>query len=179
MAATANWRNHGVSHGCEPVSIEHVLRYRARDRATYDASSTEAVTYTVDDPDDAPESLTYGPPFFSLAANYEGQVIVGLNRRLNDIENTIAAATLAKDTMANLESIELGNEPNCESCPKACKVPRTDVRQSLPTTTPSPMAPRGPPRQTTPAKWRGRRPCAPTCQSPVSSRPACTLEPTP
>ncbi|KAF7624863.1 hypothetical protein F9C07_2154790 [Aspergillus flavus] len=83
-----------------------------QDRATYDASSSSAVTYTVSDPADAPSSLTFGPPFISLAADYDGQVIIGLNRRLNNQSNTIAAATLAKDTIKNLYAIELGNEPN-------------------------------------------------------------------
>ncbi|KNG88144.1 hypothetical protein ANOM_003351 [Aspergillus nomiae NRRL 13137] len=83
-----------------------------QDRATYDASSSSAVTYTVSDPADAPSSLTFGPPFMSLAASYGGQVIVGLNRRLNNQSNTIAAAALAKDTINNLYAIELGNEPN-------------------------------------------------------------------
>ena len=50
----------------------------------------------------------------SLAASYGGQVIVGLNRRLNNQSNTIAAAALAKDTINNLYAIELGNEPNCK-----------------------------------------------------------------
>ncbi|KAL4940004.1 hypothetical protein BDV06DRAFT_230689 [Aspergillus oleicola] len=83
-----------------------------QDRATYDASSTEAVTYSVDDPADAPLTLTYGPPFISQAAEYEGSVTLGLNRRLNNIENTIGAATLAVSEIGNLLAIELGNEPN-------------------------------------------------------------------
>ncbi|KAL4802189.1 hypothetical protein BDV18DRAFT_167043 [Aspergillus unguis] len=83
-----------------------------QDRATFDPDSTEAVTYSVDDPDDAPETLTYGPEFMSLAAEYEGSVVIGLNRRLNNIENTIDAARLAVDSMGNLRAIELGNEPN-------------------------------------------------------------------
>ncbi|KAL4795812.1 hypothetical protein BDV19DRAFT_378566 [Aspergillus venezuelensis] len=83
-----------------------------QDRATYDPSSTEAVTYSVDDPADAPLTLTYGPPFISQAAEYEGTVTLGLNRRLNNIENTISAAALAVDEIDNLLAIELGNEPN-------------------------------------------------------------------
>ncbi|KAJ5283932.1 hypothetical protein N7505_001912 [Penicillium chrysogenum] len=83
-----------------------------QDRATYDSSSTKAVTYTVASPGDAPETLTYGPSFISLAASYAGEVIIGLNRRLDDIINTISAAILAQDKMDNLYSIELGNEPN-------------------------------------------------------------------
>lgn len=85
----------------------------SRDRATYDASLTEAVDYTVASSSDAPDSLTFGPSFISMAADYSGSVILGLNRRLDNISNTIAAAKLAKSEMGNLYSIELGNEPNC------------------------------------------------------------------
>ncbi|KAJ4328835.1 hypothetical protein N0V84_000622 [Fusarium piperis] len=48
----------------------------------------------------------------SLAAQYSGNVILGLNRRLNNMDNTIAAAKVAKQNMGNLDAIELGNEPN-------------------------------------------------------------------
>lgn len=95
-----------------------------RDRATYDSSLTEAVTYTVASAGAAPETLTYGPSFISLAAEYAGEVIIGLNRRLDDISNTISAALLAQSKMENLYSIELGNEPNCRSLippPWLCK----------------------------------------------------------
>lgn len=50
----------------------------------------------------------------SLAAQYSGKVILGLNRRLNNIANSIAAAKVAKQSMGNLDAIELGNEPNCK-----------------------------------------------------------------
>ncbi|CAG8945362.1 unnamed protein product [Penicillium salamii] len=83
-----------------------------QDRATYDPSSSEAVTYTVASTKDAPASLTYGPSFMSLAAKYAGKVIIGLNRRLDNISNTIAAALVAQKDMDNLYAIELGNEPN-------------------------------------------------------------------
>lgn len=72
------------------------------------------MTYTVASPSDAPSSLTFGPPLISLAANYGGSVILGLNRRLNNQTNSIAAAKLAKSEMTNLNAIELGNEPNCK-----------------------------------------------------------------
>lgn len=39
----------------------------------------------------------------------------GLNRGHNNVTNTIAAAIVAKDKMANLIAIELGNEPECLS----------------------------------------------------------------
>lgn len=64
---------------------------------------------------DAPASLTYGPSFMSLASEYAGKVIIGLNRRLDNISNTIAAALVAQKDMDNLYAIELGNEPNCQS----------------------------------------------------------------
>ncbi|CAG9997128.1 unnamed protein product [Clonostachys byssicola] len=83
-----------------------------QDRATYDASSTEAVTYNVADPKDAPETLTFGPKLISLASEYGGRVTLGLNRRLNNLANTIAAAKLAKNSIPNLHAVELGNEPN-------------------------------------------------------------------
>lgn len=41
-------------------------------------------------------------------------VIVGLNRGHDDIDNTIAAAKVASDKMSNLLAIELGNEPECK-----------------------------------------------------------------
>jgi len=82
-----------------------------QDRASYDASSSSAVTYTVDSPIDAPASLTYGPSFFTLAAALPGQVTVGLNRQLNNESNTLAAAVQAKSVMSNLLAFELGNEP--------------------------------------------------------------------
>ncbi|KAJ5669430.1 hypothetical protein N7462_010500 [Penicillium macrosclerotiorum] len=83
-----------------------------QDRATYDASLSEAVDYTVASSGDAPDSLTYGPSFISLAAGYGGEVILGLNRRLDNIANTISAAELVQSEADNLYAIELGNEPN-------------------------------------------------------------------
>jgi hypothetical protein len=62
---------------------------------------------------DAPDSLTFGPSFVALAAEYDGDVTLGLNRRLDNIFNTIAAAKLAIEEMDNLYAIELGNEPDC------------------------------------------------------------------
>lgn len=49
----------------------------------------------------------------TLAAEYSGSVVLGLNRRLSNIENTISAASVAVSEMGNLNAIELGNEPNC------------------------------------------------------------------
>lgn len=75
---------------------------------------TSAVSYTVASSTDAPTSLTYGPSFISLAASYGGEIILGLNRRLNNISNTITAAKLAQSEASNLYAMELGNEPNCK-----------------------------------------------------------------
>ncbi|KAF2762651.1 hypothetical protein EJ05DRAFT_447020 [Pseudovirgaria hyperparasitica] len=83
-----------------------------QDRATYSASQTTAVSYTVAAPGDAPSTLTFGPSFMTLANTYGGQTIIGFNRRLNNQPNTIQAARKALDEMDNLNSIELGNEPN-------------------------------------------------------------------
>ncbi|KAB8298754.1 hypothetical protein EYC80_000929 [Monilinia laxa] len=82
-----------------------------QDRATYDASTSAYVVYTVASPTDAPASLTFGSNFINLANTYAGTVVLGLNRGLNDITNTIAAAKSAKGIMGNLKAIELGNEP--------------------------------------------------------------------
>ncbi|AFR94233.2 hypothetical protein J008_02075 [Cryptococcus neoformans] len=86
-----------------------------QDRATYDPTSSSAVNYYVADPADAPANLTYGPSFFDLASKLNGPTTIGLNRRLNNINNTIAAAEQAVKTMDNLYAIELGNEPDLYS----------------------------------------------------------------
>ncbi|KAF6513298.1 hypothetical protein HZS61_006623 [Fusarium oxysporum f. sp. conglutinans] len=83
-----------------------------QDRATYDASSSQQVTYTVANAGDAPSTLTFGPSFMSLAGTYDGKVTIGFNRRLNNLANTVAAAAKAVDQIGSLHAIELGNEPN-------------------------------------------------------------------
>ncbi|KAK4160629.1 beta-glucuronidase [Cladorrhinum sp. PSN259] len=83
-----------------------------QDRATYDAKSSAAVTYSVANAADAPMTLTFGPRFIDLANSYPGRLIIGFNRRLNNLANTVAAAKLAYQKIKNLEAIELGNEPN-------------------------------------------------------------------
>ncbi|KAI9324775.1 hypothetical protein DFJ73DRAFT_768003, partial [Zopfochytrium polystomum] len=82
------------------------------DRATYSATQTSAVSYTVSSPTDAPASLTYGKPFIDIAAQYQGAyVTLGLNRRLNQLSNTVDASKYAASRMTNLYAFELGNEP--------------------------------------------------------------------
>ncbi|THH09286.1 hypothetical protein EW145_g2135 [Phellinidium pouzarii] len=82
-----------------------------QDRASYDASLSAAVNYTIAVPGDAPESLTYGPSFFSLANELPGDVTIGLNRQLNNISNTQDAAEQAVKGVRGLLALELGNEP--------------------------------------------------------------------
>ncbi|KAL1961736.1 hypothetical protein VTN77DRAFT_1098 [Rasamsonia byssochlamydoides] len=83
-----------------------------QDRATYNSSLSTPVSYSVASPSDAPMSLTFGPSYMDLAGSYDGSVTIGLNRRLNNISNTIEAAKVAVSKIPNLYAIELGNEPN-------------------------------------------------------------------
>lgn len=82
-----------------------------QDRATYDSDISAYVAYNVNSSVDAPASLKFGPNFMKLASTYPGTVVLGLNRGLNNITNTIAAAKYAKGSMKNLKAMELGNEP--------------------------------------------------------------------
>lgn len=86
-----------------------------RDRATYDPKLQTAVNYTVASSADAPDSLTYGPSFFTLASQLPGDVTIGLNRRLANQSNSLAAGVQAKSSMKNLFAVEIGNEPDCKS----------------------------------------------------------------
>lgn len=91
----------------------HPLLDVCRDRATYDPHLSTTVNYTVASLGDAPASLTFGPAFFSLADQLEGDVTIGLNRQLGNMTNTGAAAVEAVRAVRNLLAIELGNEPEC------------------------------------------------------------------
>lgn len=85
-----------------------------QDRASFDPSTSAYVVYSVNNPADAPMTLTFGPRFMTLAGTYPGSVVVGLNRGKNNIDNTIAAAKVAVAEIPNLLAIELGNEPECK-----------------------------------------------------------------
>jgi hypothetical protein len=85
-----------------------------QDRASYDASTSAYVVYSVANAADAPSVLTFGPNFMKLAGTYGGTVVLGLNRGKNNMPNTIAAAKIAVAEMSNLLAIELGNEPECK-----------------------------------------------------------------
>lgn len=112
-----------------------------QDRARYDPSTSAYVVYHVASAGDAPQTLTFGPKFMTLASTYGGSVVLGLNRGKNDIANTIDAAKVAVSEMSNLLAIELGNEPECRSkalrltrgsplCPLAdCFPPRLEVER--------------------------------------------------
>lgn len=56
---------------------------------------------------------------------------LGLNRRLNNIANTILAAKQIISSVPNLYSIELGNEPNCQYIMMLIQRPVADILQSL------------------------------------------------
>jgi hypothetical protein len=98
----------------EILLLAHCQNNACRDRATFDPNLNASVNYTVASPADAPDSLTFGPPFMQLAAQLKGEVTLGLNRQLDNQTASLAAAVLAKQQMSNLFAIELGNEPECE-----------------------------------------------------------------
>lgn len=50
----------------------------------------------------------------SLAGEYDGLVVMGLNRGHDDLENTIEAARVAVENIGSLKAVEVGNEPDCE-----------------------------------------------------------------
>ncbi|KAI0344513.1 hypothetical protein BDW22DRAFT_1326510 [Trametopsis cervina] len=109
LAATTNCLdNVAVLRGAQPAVR---IGGTTQDRATFDPGLKTAVNYTVDSPADAPASLTFGPPFISLASQLKGNVTLGLNRQLDNQPASLAAAILAKQQMGNLFAIELGNEP--------------------------------------------------------------------
>ncbi|KAL6364098.1 hypothetical protein LRP88_03531 [Fusarium phalaenopsidis] len=75
-----------------------------QDRATYDPTFGGYVSYKVDDPLEAPMSLTYGPRFFDL---------IRFNRGLDNRTNTFSAIMEAKARVQKyLWALELGNEPD-------------------------------------------------------------------
>ena len=84
-----------------------------RDLATFDQNLQVPVNYTVATPGSLPENVTYGPSYITFASELTGDVTLGLNRRLNNMVNTVLAALLVKETINNVFSIELGNEPEC------------------------------------------------------------------
>jgi hypothetical protein len=109
---------------------------------------------------------------------------LGLNRRLDNMSNTIAAAKFAKRHMNNLYAIELGNEPNCELPLNPIQSAVADelngiFAQFSPVAIPSPMGHPGPRQPTTPPKCSGKMPYAGICLHPTLSRLVFILEPHP
>lgn len=104
----ANWE--ALTGTWPPIRIGGTTQ----DRALYDPTTSAYVVYTVDSAADAPDSLTFGSSFMTLAGEYDGTVVVGLNRGKNNLTNTIAAAKVAVSQVDNLLAIELGNEPECK-----------------------------------------------------------------
>lgn len=104
----ANWQ--ALTGTWPPIRIGGTTQ----DRALYDPTTSAYVVYTVAAATDAPDSLTFGSSFLTLAGKYGGSVVVGLDRGKNNITNTISAAKVAVSQMGNLLAIELGNEPECE-----------------------------------------------------------------
>lgn len=103
----SNWKD--ITGTWPPIRIGGTTQ----DRATYDPTTSAYVVYTVSSAADAPTTLTFGPNFLSLAGSYDGTVVVGLNRRLDNLANTIEAAQKAVSSIDTLLAIELGNEPDC------------------------------------------------------------------
>jgi hypothetical protein len=106
----ANWKD--LTGVWPPIRIGGTTQ----DRATYDPTTSAYVVYSVSSAANAPTNLTFGSSFMSLAAEYGGSVVLGLNRGHNNITNTVAAAKTAVSEMGNLLAIELGNEPECKLC---------------------------------------------------------------
>ena len=78
----------------------------------FDPDLSKPVNYRVNDPKDAPQNLTYGPSYIDLAAALPNPITLGLNRRLNYLDDITAAAELAYKKIPTLYAIELGNEPD-------------------------------------------------------------------
>ncbi|CAK7201835.1 hypothetical protein SEUCBS139899_004550 [Sporothrix eucalyptigena] len=106
MQCLANWQ--ALSGTWPPIRIGGTTQ----DRATYDPTTSAYVVYTVASAADAPTTLTYGPKFLTLAGTYDGTVVVGLNRQLGNLTNTILAAKEAVAGIDTLLALELGNEPD-------------------------------------------------------------------
>lgn len=72
------------------------------------------VNYYVVDFVDVFVNFIYGFFFFDFVSKFNGFIIIGLNRRLNNINNIIVVVEQVVKMMNNLYVIELGNELDCE-----------------------------------------------------------------
>ncbi|KAH9820531.1 family 79 glycoside hydrolase [Melampsora americana] len=83
------------------------------DYGTYDPNLEEPIHYTLSPTDKGvPKSLTYGPHYLRLASTLSGPVTLGLNRKANNLSNSLLAAKEAVRQIKNLHALEPGNEPN-------------------------------------------------------------------
>ncbi|KZV75142.1 glycoside hydrolase family 79 protein [Peniophora sp. CONT] len=115
VTSTSVCMNHITSLRGHPPAVR--IGGTTQDRATYVASQSDAVDYTVASSGDAPTTLTYGPSFFTLASQLADKpdVTIGLNRQLNNQANSLQAAQKAKSAISNLYAVEVGNEPDLYS----------------------------------------------------------------
>ncbi|KAI5307316.1 hypothetical protein KEM56_000023 [Ascosphaera pollenicola] len=87
----------------------------SQDSAVYNASLPSAISYRWPDSTHkgVPLDLQFGKEYIALASKYDGPVTFGLNRRMNNLSNTIEAARLARSGLStNFHAFENGNEPN-------------------------------------------------------------------
>ncbi|KAH9820532.1 family 79 glycoside hydrolase [Melampsora americana] len=86
------------------------------DYGTYDPQLKEAIHYTLLPTDKGvPKTLTYGPEYLRLASTLSGPVTLGLNRKANNLSNSLLAAQEAVKQIKNIHALEPGNEPNCKT----------------------------------------------------------------
>lgn len=87
-----------------------------RDKATFNPNQTENINLEFKNADDdQPKAVEYGPAFFeSYHTLGDARFIHGLNFVQNDslAQTESAAAAACKGIGANLDQLELGNEPN-------------------------------------------------------------------
>ncbi|WRT63343.1 uncharacterized protein IL334_000248 [Kwoniella shivajii] len=99
-------------NGEAPVAVS--LEFFAFPGYVQNVGSTAQCLKNLGDAAGSPTRVRVGgtTQFFDLAGALEGPATIGLNRRLNTINNTIAAAKKAVQKMSNLFAFELGNEPD-------------------------------------------------------------------
>lgn len=98
-----------------PHSHFHLSDIYYRDSAVYNSSLSSPISYRWPDSTHkgVPLDLQFGKQYISLASQYDGPVVFGLNRRMDNLSNTIEAAKIAREGMPNFRAFEIGNEPNC------------------------------------------------------------------
>ncbi|CAH7686947.1 family 79 glycoside hydrolase [Phakopsora pachyrhizi] len=82
-----------------------------QDRAAYDPNLSVSIKNNLTKNSLVPNNITYGPKYFQIANQLDGPTTIGVNRRENNLNNTINAVQEALRSVKNLYAIELGNEP--------------------------------------------------------------------